>query len=36
MKKSVVDLSDLQEIAPFFKTKFGIFLGKKILQMHGN
>lgn len=29
MKKSVVDLSDLQEIAPFFKTKFGIFLGKK-------
>lgn len=35
MKKSVVDLSDLQEIAPFFKTKFGIFLGKKIIKWLG-
>ena len=28
MKKSVVDINDLQEAAPFFKSRIGTFLGK--------
>ncbi|MDR2388588.1 MAG: lysophospholipid acyltransferase family protein [Tannerellaceae bacterium] len=32
MKKSVIDISDLQRIAPLFKTKFGTFFGEKLLK----
>lgn len=28
MKESVVDIHDLQEAAPFFKSRFGSFWGK--------
>jgi len=45
MKKTVVDIYDLQEMLPFFKSKFGTFLGKlfikwfcveKVNQVHAN
>ena len=29
MKESVVDIHDLQEAAPFFKSRFGSFLGDR-------
>lgn len=32
MKESVMDLQDLQEAAPFFKSRFGIFLGKLLIK----
>ncbi|MDR1645524.1 MAG: lysophospholipid acyltransferase family protein [Tannerellaceae bacterium] len=32
MKKSVIDISDLQKAAPIFKSKIGTFLGKKLLK----
>ena len=32
MKKSVLDLSGLQEIVPFFKTKVGAYLGKWLIK----
>ncbi|MDR1555887.1 MAG: lysophospholipid acyltransferase family protein [Tannerellaceae bacterium] len=32
MKKNVIDISDLQKVVPLFKSKFGTFLGKKILK----
>jgi putative hemolysin len=32
MKKNVIDISDLQKAAPLFKSKFGTFLGKKLLK----
>lgn len=32
MKKSVVDISDLQEAAPFFKSRTGTFLGKLLIK----
>ena len=31
MKESVVDIHDLQEAAPFFKSRFGSFLGKVLI-----
>lgn len=35
MKKSVVDIYDLQEMAPFFKGKIGSFLGKFLINILG-
>lgn len=32
MKESVVDIYDLQEAAPFFKSRFGTFLGKVLIK----
>lgn len=32
MKKSVVDINDLQEAAPFFKGRIGTFLGKLLIK----
>lgn len=32
MKNYVVDIKDLQGVAPFFKTRFGTFLGKKFFK----
>lgn len=32
MKKSVVDIQDMQEAAPFFKSRFGTFLGKLLIK----
>ena len=32
MKESVVDIHDLQEAAPFFKSRFGSFLGKVLIK----
>jgi putative hemolysin len=32
MKKNVIDISDLQKAVPLLKSKFGTFLGKKILK----
>lgn len=32
MRKSVVDLADLQKLVPLFRTKFGTFLAKKIMK----
>ncbi|RHJ85518.1 lysophospholipid acyltransferase family protein [Parabacteroides sp. AM08-6] len=32
MKESVVDIQDLQQAAPFFKSKLGIFLGKLLIK----
>jgi putative hemolysin len=32
MKKSVIDISDLQKAMPLFKSRFGTFLGKKLLK----
>ena len=32
MKKSVVDINDLQEAAPFFKSRIGTFLGKLLIK----
>lgn len=32
MKADVFDIYDLQELWPFFKTKFGTFLGKRIIK----
>lgn len=32
MKESVVDIHDLQEGAPFFKSRFGSFLGKVLIK----
>ncbi len=32
MKKSVVDIYDLQDLAPFFKSKFGAYIGKKAIK----
>ena len=32
MKESVVDVHDLQETAPFFKSRFGTFLGKVLIK----
>ncbi|MDR1258105.1 MAG: lysophospholipid acyltransferase family protein [Tannerellaceae bacterium] len=32
MKKNVIDISDLQKVMPLFKSKFGTFLGKKLLK----
>lgn len=32
MKKSVVDIDDLQDAAPFFKSRFGTFLGKLLIK----
>lgn len=32
MKKNVLDIFDLQEMVPFFKSKFGTFLGKQVLK----
>ncbi len=33
MKKSVIDIHDLGEMLPFFKSKFGISLGKGLLKL---
>ncbi|MDH6305616.1 putative hemolysin [Parabacteroides sp. PF5-5] len=33
MKKTVVDIYDLQEMIPFFKSKFGTFLGKIFIKL---
>lgn len=33
MKESVVDIYDLQEAAPFFKSRFGYFSGESADQM---
>lgn len=33
MKKSVLDIHDLGEMLPFFKSKFGKFLGKGLLKL---
>lgn len=35
MKKSVIDIYDLQETAPFFRSRFGTFLGKLFLKWLG-
>lgn len=35
MKKTVVDIYDLQEMAPFFKGKIGSFLGKFLINILG-
>lgn len=35
MKKSVVDINDLQEAAPFFKGRIGTFLGKLLIKWLG-
>lgn len=35
MKKSVIDIHDLQEAAPFFRSRFGAFLGKLFLKWLG-
>ena len=35
MKKSVIDLKDLQDIAPYFKSKIGASIGKKLLKWFG-
>ena len=32
MKESVFDITDMQEVSPFFKSKLGIYLGKKLLK----
>ena len=32
MKKSVVDIYDLQEMAPFFKGRVGTWLGKLLIR----
>ena len=32
MKKSVVDIYDLQEMAPFFKGRVGTWLGKLLIK----
>ena len=32
MKKTVVDIEDLQQLVPFFRSRFGTFLGKKLLK----
>lgn len=32
MKKSVVDIQDMQEAAPFFKTRLGTFLGNLLIK----
>ncbi|MDR0431085.1 MAG: lysophospholipid acyltransferase family protein [Tannerellaceae bacterium] len=32
MKKTVVDIYDLQEMVPFFKSRFGTFLGKRLIK----
>lgn len=32
MKESVVDIHDLQEAAPFFKSRFGTFVGKVLIK----
>ena len=32
MKESVVDIHDLQEAAPFFKSSFGTFVGKVLIK----
>lgn len=32
MKESVVDIHDLQRAAPFFKSRFGTFLGKQLIK----
>ncbi|MDR1344415.1 MAG: lysophospholipid acyltransferase family protein [Tannerellaceae bacterium] len=45
MRKNVIDIYDLQKVAPLFKSRFGTFLGKKLLKwvcidkvnlVHGN
>ncbi len=33
MKKSVVDIYDLQEMAPFFKGRIGTFIGKLVIKL---
>jgi putative hemolysin len=33
MKKTVIDLSDLQELVPLFKSRCGAFLGKSLLRL---
>lgn len=35
MKKTVIDIYDLQEMAPFFKSRFGTFLGKLVIKIFG-
>ncbi|MDR2139871.1 MAG: lysophospholipid acyltransferase family protein [Tannerella sp.] len=35
MKKTVIDIHDLQEMAPVFKGRLGTFLGKKLLKWIG-
>ena len=32
MKEEVLDIHDLQELAPFFRSRFGIFLGKLMIK----
>ena len=32
MKESVVDIHDLQQVAPFFKSRFGAFLGNALIK----
>lgn len=32
MKKTVLDINDLQTMAPFFKSKFGTWLGKRLIK----
>ena len=32
MKESVVDIHDLQDAAPFFRSRFGTFLGKLLIK----
>ena len=36
MKESVVDIHDLQEAAPFFKSRFGSFLGNVGIKCFSN
>ena len=33
MKKSVVDINDLQEMVPFFRSRFGTFIGKAAIKI---
>ena len=33
MKETVLDINDLGEMAPFFKTKFGVVIGKLLIQL---
>ncbi|MDR1336483.1 MAG: lysophospholipid acyltransferase family protein [Tannerella sp.] len=35
MKKTVIDIEDLQEAAPVFRSRLGAFLGKKLLNFIG-
>lgn len=35
MKKTVVDIHDLQEMAPFFKSRFGKFIGELAIKWSG-